>query len=552
MSKFIFVTGGVVSSLGKGIAAGALGLILKECGLTVRNQKLDPYLNVDPGTMSPSQHGEVFVTDDGTEADLDLGHYERFTGVPANKYSNFTAGSIYFDVLSKERRGDYLGRTVQIVPHITDYLKQCILSLESDDVDVVISEIGGTVGDIEGLFFLETLRQIAFEKGRENVMFLHVTLIPHLNSSDEIKTKPTQHSVQKLREVGISPDVLVCRTVRHLDDQVKSKISLFCNVPVEAVIEEKDVERSIYEVPFVFLEQNLDKFITNRLNLKYKKPKLVEWKKLIKSLDHVNKHVKIGIIGKYIDLNDSYKSIIESLQHAALANKSSVEIDIVPSEDMENETKRKVLKEYDGILVPGGFGDRGVEGKLESVRFAREKKIPFLGICLGMQCATIEFARNVCKLSDANSTEFNPKTEHPVISLLEEQKKVVNLGGTMRLGAYPCSIQKGSKASEAYNSLNISERHRHRYEFNDEFHELFVKKGMVFSGYSPDKNLIEIIELKDHPWFIGCQFHPEFKSRPIAPHPLFKSFIKASIKNSSNVSSKKKFVNKVKNKKSKK
>lgn len=530
MSKFIFITGGVVSSLGKGIAAGALGLILKECGLEVRNQKLDPYLNVDPGTMSPTQHGEVYVTDDGTEADLDLGHYERFTGVPANKYSNFTAGSIYYDVLTKERRGDYLGGTVQIVPHITDHLKKCILSLESDDVDVIISEIGGTVGDIEGLFFLETLRQIAFERGRDNVMFVHVTLIPHLSSSDEIKTKPTQHSVQKLRELGISPDVLICRTVKHIDDYVKSKISLFCNVPKEAVIEEKDVENSIYEVPFVFLNQNLDRLITDRLKLKSKKPQMKEWTALLKSLETPKGHVNIGLIGKYADLADSYKSVIESLQHAAHANRCTIDIEVISSEFMEEPARVKSLKAFDGILVPGGFGDRGIEGKLNTIRFAREKKIPFLGICLGMQCATIEFARNVCHLDGAHSTEFDQQTKYPVISLLEEQKKVVNLGGTMRLGAYPCIVEKGSKAGEAYGVHSISERHRHRYEFNSEYKSILEKKGMVFSGTSPDKALVEIVEIKDHPWFVGCQFHPEFKSRPIEAHPLFRGFVKAALK----------------------
>jgi CTP synthase len=531
MSKFIFITGGVVSSLGKGIAAGAIGLILKECGLVIKNQKLDPYLNVDPGTMSPSQHGEVFVTDDGTEADLDLGHYERFTGVPANKFSNFTAGSIYYDVLTKERRGDYLGATVQIVPHITDHLKQCILSLESDDVDVIISEVGGTVGDIEGLFFLETLRQIAFERGRDNVMFVHVTLIPHLSSTDEIKTKPTQHSVQKLREVGISPDVLICRTVRHIDEYVKRKISLFCNVPVDAVIDEKDVDKSIYEVPFVLLNQKLDRIIADRLKLKIKKPNMSQWQKLLDNIETTKHHITIGLIGKYAGQADSYKSVVESLQHAALANNSTIEIKIIPSEYLEKEGNIKLLKGLDGILVPGGFGDRGVLGKLISIKYAREKKIPFFGICLGMQCATIEFARNVCGMKGAHSTEFDPKTNYSVISLLEEQKKVVNLGGTMRLGAYPCTLLKGSKANGAYGKHIISERHRHRYEFNNEFREALEKKGMVFSGTSPDKTLVEIVELKDHPWFLGCQFHPEFKSRPVDPHPLFKDFIKASIKN---------------------
>ena len=531
MSKFIFITGGVVSSLGKGIAAGAIGLILKECGLVIKNQKLDPYLNVDPGTMSPSQHGEVFVTDDGTEADLDLGHYERFTGVPANKYSNFTAGSIYYDVLTKERRGDYLGATVQIVPHITDHLKQCILSLESDDVDVIISEVGGTVGDIEGLFFLETLRQIAFERGRDNVMFVHVTLIPHLSSTDEIKTKPTQHSVQKLREVGISPDVLICRTVRHIEDPVKRKISLFCNVPVEAVIDEKDVDKSIYEVPFVLLNQKLDRIIAERLKLKIKKPNMSEWQKILDQVENTKHHITIGLIGKYAGQADSYKSVVESLEHAAIGNNSTIEIKIIPSEKLEKDGGMKLLAGLDGILVPGGFGDRGVLGKILSIKYAREKRIPFLGICLGMQCATIEFARNVCNMAGAHSTEFDPKTNYPVISLLEEQKKVVNLGGTMRLGAYPCTLLKGSKASEAYNKQNISERHRHRFEFNNEYREVLQKKGMIFSGTSPDKSLVEIVELKDHPWFLACQFHPEFKSRPVAPHPLFKDFIKASIKN---------------------
>jgi len=529
MSKFIFITGGVVSSLGKGITCASIGLLLKSRGIRVKLQKFDPYLNVDPGTMNPYQHGEVYVTDDGAETDLDLGHYERFTGDPTNRDSNFTAGKIYYSVIQKERRGDYLGGTVQMIPHITDEIKSCVRKLAKPDVDVVISEIGGTVGDIESLTFLEAIRQIGFEEGRENVLYIHLTLVPYIRAAGEIKTKPTQHSVGRLREIGIIPDVLICRTELPLNDEIRAKISLFCNVPKDAVIEEQDVKHTIYEVPFVFVEQGLDVLICERLGLKYGKLKLDEWKKVVDVLTNSSRSVPIAVVGKYWELQDAYKSIFEAIVHGGVANNSKVEVKKIPAEEVEQNGAESLLKGVAGVLVPGGFGTRGLEGKVLAARYARENNIPYLGICFGMQCAVIEFARNVCNLEGANSTEADPDTPHPVISLLEEQRNIKNLGGTMRLGAYPCRLQPNTRAAEAYGCEMISERHRHRYEFNNEYRERLTAKGMVLSGLSPDGQLVEIIELRDHPWFVATQFHPEFKSRPVAAHPLFRSFIKAAL-----------------------
>ncbi|MBD3390685.1 MAG: CTP synthase [Chitinivibrionales bacterium] len=530
MAKYIFVTGGVVSSLGKGITAASIGLLLKSRGLNVINQKFDPYLNVDPGTMNPYQHGEVYVTDDGAETDLDLGHYERFTGITTNRNCNYTTGRIYDAIIRKERRGDYLGGTVQVVPHVTTEICDSIRSVVTDDVDVVISEIGGTVGDIESLPFLEALRLFRLMEGRSNVLFVHVTLIPYLSKAGEVKTKPTQHSVGRLREIGIIPDVLICRTEKHLDAEVRRKISLFCNVDTEAVIEAFDVENTIYEVPMHLAEQNLDYVIIDTLGLRAGRRNLKPWRDYIDRVVNATKSVSIAVVGKYSELLDAYKSIREALQHAAAYHSVNLSIETVAAEDIELEGPAKVLRGVSGILVPGGFGSRGLEGKIAAIRFAREKKIPFFGICLGMQTAVIEFARNVLKLADADSMENHENTPHPVIHLMEEQKRIMNLGGTMRLGAYPCVLTKGSIARKAYGKESISERHRHRYEFNNEYREACEKQGMVLSGLSPNKMLVEIVELKDHPWFVGCQFHPEFKSRPIDVHPLFRDFIGAGVK----------------------
>jgi len=529
MPKHIFVTGGVVSSLGKGITAASLGMLLGCRGLKVALQKFDPYLNVDPGTMNPYQHGELYVTDDGTETDLDLGHYERFTGIPTTRASNYTSGQIYSSVIAKERRGEYLGGTVQVVPHITDEIKAAVRSA-ADDADVVITEIGGTVGDIEGLPFLEAIRQFGLDEGPENVMYIHVTLIVSVRAAGEIKTKPTQHSVMKLREIGISPDVLVCRCEEPLPKAVKEKISLFTSVRPECVIEEPDVKHTIYEVPFQFVEQGLDELIVRRLGLRAGPLELGPWPGIIETIRNPACTVRIGVVGKYSELQDAYKSIYEALDHGGIAHRCKVKVERILSEDVETKGPEATLRGVEGILVPGGFGLRGVEGKIAAARYAREHGVPYLGLCLGMQCAAIEFARNVCGLEDADTTENRPDCAHPVICLMEEQKKVTQMGATMRLGAYPCVLAEGSLARAAYGKAEVRERHRHRYEFNNAYREMFARHGMRFSGLSPDGQLVEIIELVDHPWFVAVQFHPEFRSTPVRPHPLFVAFIGQSLK----------------------
>lgn len=530
MSKFIFITGGVVSSLGKGITAASIGLLLKSRGLKVIHQKFDPYLNVDPGTMNPYQHGEVFVTDDGAETDLDLGHYERFSGVITSKNCNFTAGRIYDSIIKKERRGDYLGGTVQVVPHVTTEICENIRSVSTPDIDVVLTEIGGTVGDIESLPFLEALRQFRQIEGRSNTLFIHVTLIPYLSKAGEVKTKPTQHSVGRLREIGIIPDMLICRTEKHLNKDVRSKLSLFCNVDEDAVIEAFDVENTIYEVPMEFAAQNLDNSIIDFFGLRAGRRNLKSWREYIDKVINSKDKVNIAIVGKYSELLDAYKSIHESLNHGGASHLTKVNIINIASENIEKQGASKILKGIHGILIPGGFGKRGHEGKIQAIQYARENKVPFLGICLGMQMAVVEFARNVIKLSDADSTELSSGSTNPVIHIMDDQKKVTDLGGTMRLGAYPCKIKKGTLAHTVYGKEKISERHRHRFEFNNAYREQFEKNGMTLSGLSPDELLIEIVEIKKHPYFIGSQFHPEFKSRPVSPHPLFAGLVGAALK----------------------
>ncbi|MEK7271620.1 MAG: CTP synthase [Nitrospirota bacterium] len=537
MAKFIFVTGGVVSSLGKGIASAAIGALLEARGLKITLQKLDPYINVDPGTLSPFQHGEVFVTDDGAETDLDLGHYERFTSTRTSKSNNCTTGKIYFNVISKERRGDYLGETVQVVPHITDEIKNAIKAT-SNDYDIVIVEVGGTVGDIESLPFLEAIRQFRYDVGRSNVLYVHLTLIPYIKTSGELKTKPTQHSVRELREIGIQPDILLCRTDKFLPADVKKKIAIHCNLDVDAVITAKDVD-FIYEVPLVLRQEGLDNLIAKKLLLDTKEPDLTRWKDVMRKIKEPEDRVKVALVGKYVGFKDSYKSLMEALTHGGIANNLGVDIQWVDSEEVEKSGAEKFLSDVDSVLIPGGFGERGIEGKIETIQFAREKKIPFLGICLGMQCAVIEFARNVCGLKGANSTEFDLNTPYPVIYLIEEwydfktqtiQRRDITSakGGTMRLGAYPCVLTENSFAYKAYGAKEISERHRHRYEFNNSFKDILVKNGLKISGISPDGELVEIVEIENHPWFFGCQFHPEFKSRPLEPHPVFSAFIAAA------------------------
>jgi len=530
MSKYIFITGGVISSLGKGIASASIGKILESRGLKVALMKLDPYINVDPGTMNPYQHGEVYVTEDGAETDLDLGHYERFTNTHTSKFNNITTGQVYNTVISRERRGDYLGKTIQVIPHITDAIKEKIKKCaEVTRADVVIVEIGGTVGDIESLPFLEAARQFRLDMGYDNVLYIHLTLVPYIKAAGEVKTKPTQHSVGTLREIGIIADVLVCRTEKILSESVKEKISLFCNVKKEAVIESPDMD-SIYQIPLVFKKQILDEIILSHFKLICKFSDLKEWEKnVVEKAVNPRSKVTIALVGKYITLQDAYKSIYEALIHAGITNDTKVEIKRIDSEAIQKEGPHKLLKDVSGILVPGGFGYRGIEGKIKTIKFARKNKIPFLGLCLGMQCAVLEFARDVCALEGANSTEFKPKTKYPVISLLEEQRKINGLGGTMRLGAYPCRIKKNTLAFKVYDKILIHERHRHRYEFNNRYRKLFEKKGMVFSGVYPKKSLVEIIELKDHPYFIAVQFHPEFKSKPDEAHPLFGGFIRAAL-----------------------
>ena len=526
-TKFIFVTGGVVSSLGKGLASASIGALLESRGLKVTMLKMDPYINVDPGTMSPFQHGEVFVTDDGAEADLDLGHYERYVSTLMGRKNNCTTGQIYETVIAKERRGDYLGGTVQVIPHITDEIKRRILAA-AEGFDIAIGEIGGTVGDIEGLPFLEAVRQFAWDWGRENVLYIHLTLVPFITGGGELKTKPTQHSVKELTGLGIQPDILLCRTDRFLDPKIKSKIARFCNVAENSVITAKDVE-SIYEVPLVFHEEGLDERIVEKLNIWTGAPNLKKWEHVAHVLKNPKDSVRIAVVGKYMSLKESYKSLLEALVHGGIANEVQVNLDCIEAEKIEQEGVDAVLDQVDGLLIPGGFGDRGSEGKIAAIRYARENQIPFFGICLGMQMAVVEFARNVCGLDGANSSEFDLQTAHPVIHLMEEQKSIDTKGGTMRLGNYPCVLQNGTLAARLYGREKISERHRHRYEFNNTYRAEFGAKGMVLSGLSPDSNLVEIIELKNQPWFLGCQFHPEFKSRPMDCHPLFRGFIQAAV-----------------------
>lgn len=527
-TKYIFVTGGVVSSLGKGITAASLGQLLKARGLKVTIQKFDPYINVDPGTMSPYQHGEVFVTDDGAETDLDLGHYERFIDINLSKFSNVTTGKIYWSVLTKERRGDYLGATIQVIPHITNEIKERLMrSAKESGADVVITEIGGTVGDIESLPFLEAIRQMKYDVGSGNVMYIHLTLLPYLSKAGELKTKPTQHSVKELREIGIQPDLIVCRTEKEISQDMKEKIALFCSVSPQNVIQNLDAE-TLYSVPLTLEEEGLPQIVCDFLKIECGEPDLAEWKAIVDIERNLKKTIKIALVGKYVELKDAYLSVAEALKHAGLANGVAVEIEWIHSEYVQPGNVAEVLKDVDGILVPGGFGYRGVEGKIEAVRYARENNIPFFGICLGMQMAVIEFARNVLGFEGAHSAELNGLTPYPVIDLMPEQHDVEDMGGTMRLGLYPCRLKEDSKAYEAYGESLIYERHRHRYEFNNTYREAFSQGEFVFSGLSPDERLVEIIELKDHPWFVAVQFHPEFKSRPTRPHPLFREFIRAS------------------------
>jgi CTP synthase len=537
-TKFIFITGGVLSSLGKGLAASSIGALMESRGLTLSMLKFDPYINVDPGTMNPFQHGEVFVTDDGAETDLDLGHYERYTHAKLSQKNNCTTGRIYHTVITKERQGDYLGATVQVIPHITDEIKRTILEL-ADSVDLVITEVGGTVGDIESLPFLEAIRQFKGDVGKENVCYIHLTLVPYIKAAGEVKTKPTQHSVKELREIGIQPDILLCRTDRFLSPEIKAKIALFCNVEPDSVFTAKDVE-SIYEVPLCFHQEGLDEKIIEILNMWTKAPDLGAWEGICRKVKSPKDEVTIAVVGKYVNLRDSYKSLNEALIHGGLANDCRVNLDYVDSEEIERSGTGDGISHADGILIPGGFGQRGIEGKIEAIRHAREHGVPFFGICLGMQLAVTEYARNVAGLERANSAEFDPDTPHPVIYLMQEwvnyQTKTVERrdegsakGGTMRLGAYPCHLVRESRAYEAYKEKVISERHRHRYEFNNRYREPLTQKGMRISGASPDNELVEIIEIPDHPWFLGCQFHPEFQSRPWNPHPLFREFIRASL-----------------------
>jgi CTP synthase len=528
--RYIFVTGGVVSSLGKGLAAASLGTLLEARGLRVVFQKFDPYLNVDPGTMNPFQHGEVYVLNDGAETDLDLGHYERFTNCVLSRHNNLTSGQVYESVILKERRGDYLGKTVQVIPHVTDVIKDRIRELSDESkYDIVITEIGGTTGDIEGLPFLEAIRQFILEVGAQNVVTMHVTLVPYIKAAAELKTKPTQQSVAKLREIGLQPQVLICRTERPLDDDVRRKLSMFCNVSEKAVIEARDVEHTIYEYPLRLHAEGLDQLVCDLLGLKTPEPELTNWKQFVKRIISPTQRVKIAVVGKYIELQDAYKSIYEALTHAAASQDCGIDLKLVDAESLQDRVDTQ-LKDVAGVLIPGGFGERGVEGKIKAARYAREHNIPFLGLCLGMQVATIEFARDVCGIAKANSTEFDPETPDPVISLLEEQReKIHTKGATMRLGTWPTKIGKGTLAEKIYGANDVMERHRHRYEFNMKYRDRMNKKGFVISGTSPDGSLAELIELRDHPYFVGCQYHPEFQSKPNKPHPLFKGFIQACL-----------------------
>ncbi len=530
-TKYIFVTGGVVSGLGKGITAACLGRLLKARGKKVTIQKFDPYINIDPGTMSPYQHGEVFVTNDGSETDLDLGHYERFIDEKLNKYSNVTTGKIYWSVLNKERKGDYLGATVQVIPHITNMIKDCVYRVGNtgETSDVVITEIGGTVGDIESLPFLESIRQVATDVGRENVLYIHVTLIPYLAKSGEMKTKPTQHSVKELLSIGIQPDIIVCRSEHPISEDMKYKMALFCNVDKDCVVQNLDAE-TLYQVPLMLEEEGLAKIVCKKLGMDCPQPDLTEWKAMIEKERNRDKVTKIALVGKYVELHDAYLSIVESLHHAGIYHGTEIDIDWINAETVTKDNAAEIFKDVQGILVPGGFGDRGVEGKIEAVRYARENKVPFFGICLGMQCAVIEFARHVAGLEGAHSSELAPNTKYPVIDLMPDQKDIEDLGGTMRLGAYPCVLKENSNSYAAYGVKQIEERHRHRYEYNNEYRNLLTSKGLKITGTSPDDRLVEIVEIEEHPWFVGAQFHPEFLSRPNRPHPLFKDFVGAAVK----------------------
>ncbi|SCX77770.1 CTP synthase [Alkaliphilus peptidifermentans] len=529
-TKYIFITGGVVSSLGKGITAASLGQLLKSRGLKVTIQKFDPYINIDPGTMSPYQHGEVFVTDDGAETDLDLGHYERFIDINLSKNSNITSGKVYWSVITKERKGDYLGGTVQVIPHITNEIKERIYRVSKEGTtDVVITEIGGTVGDIESLPFLEAIRQVKYDVGIENVMYIHVTLVPFLEKAGELKTKPTQHSVKELRSIGIQPDVVVCRTAKPLSQEMKDKIGLFCNLNPNSVVQNLDAE-SLYEVPLMLQAEGLDNIAIKRLKLNAGASDLNHWLQIVDKHKNPIKKVNIALVGKYVELRDAYISVSEALIHAGIHNDAKINIKWISSSELDNGSAVDTLAGADGILIPGGFGDRGIDGKIEALKYARENNIPLLGICLGMQLAVVEFVRHVLNLTDAHSAELNPNTSHPVIDLMPEQQDIEDMGGTMRLGLYPCKIYPDTKAKEAYGEDLIYERHRHRYEFNNQYRELLTEAGLIISGISPDERLVEIIELKDHPWFVAAQFHPEFKSRPTRPHPLFRDFIAASLK----------------------
>jgi len=531
MAKHIFVTGGVVSSLGKGLTCASIGMLLEHRGLRVRLQKFDPYINVDPGTMSPYQHGEVFVTDDGSETDLDLGHYERFTDAPLTKDCNYTTGKIYLAVINKEREGKYYeGKTVQVIPHVTDEIKAAVRRLATDDVDVVITEVGGTVGDIESLPFLEAIRQFALDVGRENCVYIHLTLVPYLKAAAELKTKPTQHSVGALRQIGIQPDVLICRCEHPISPEDKEKIALFCNIERKAVIEERDKEFSIYEVPLSLVNNGLDDILVRRLGLKAEPLVIDDWEDLVDRVRNPEREVTIAVVGKYMKHRDAYKSVYESLDHAGIAHRARVIVRRVEAEEICRGAAASKLAGADGLLIPGGFGMRGVEGKIEAIRYARTKGVPFFGICLGMQCAAVEFARDVLGLEDANSTEFDAGTHHPVISMMEDQTRVVRRGGTMRLGAWPCDLAAGGHARAAYDAPQVSERHRHRYEFNNAYRRQFEERGFLPTGVSPDGQLVEIMELADHPWFVAVQFHPEFKSKPTRAHPLFRDFIAAALR----------------------
>ena len=533
MTKHIFVTGGVVSSLGKGLTSASIGMLLERSGLSVRMQKLDPYINVDPGTMSPYQHGEVYVLDDGSETDLDLGHYERFTNSPLSRQSNFTTGQIYLSVIEKERRGEFLGKTVQVIPHITNEIKQCIFDLgrpdeDGEKVDVVITEIGGTVGDIESQPFLEAIRQFSLDHGKENCLYIHLTLVPYLKAAGELKTKPTQHSVGLLRQIGIQPDLLICRTERELPAEEKDKIALFCNVPAESVIEERDKDFSIYEVPLSLVEHGLHSQIISKLGLNQVTPDVEDWHDILHRLRNPKTEISIAVVGKYAEHKDAYKSIYEAIDHAGIEHQAQIRIGRIQSEEIEREGPERLLAGYHGILVPGGFGERGVEGKVEAIRWARERKIPFLGICLGMQTAVIEFARNVVGLENANSSEFDKDAKHPVICLLDEQRNVTDKGGTMRLGAQDSAVRPGSVTHTCYQSDEIHERHRHRYEFNNQYRQQMEANGLVIAATSKEDSLVEVVEVKDHPWFVAVQYHPEFKSKPTKSHPLFAGFVKAA------------------------